>query len=213
LAIQDRLHVSDKEQDGSFIIRLVLLALFFSAGVILGQVLSGHVPEETSEELSRYLTAYVSVGKETEMTLRTFLSAVMIYFHYPLLVLLLGFASVGIVLIPLLSLAYGFFLSFSVCCFTPAFGQNGVLLALSVFGLRCLVTLPCFFLLAVPSFQNAVSLALFSFGRGNQVRPVHCGTHWWLRLGVVLLLLLAGVVTELFVTPYLLHSILAKIIV
>ena len=71
------------------------------------------------------------------------LSALVLYFRYPLLAFLLGFASIGIVLLPCLTVAFGFFLSFSVCCFTAAFGPGGVLVALAVFGLRCLVTRPC----------------------------------------------------------------------
>lgn len=48
-----------------------------------------------------------------------------------------------------------FFLSFSVCCFTAAFGVDGILLAFAVFGLRCMVTLPCYLLLAVSSWEAA----------------------------------------------------------
>ena len=69
------------------------------------------------------------------------------------------------VLLPCVTAAYGFFLSFSVCCFTAAFGVDGVLLALAVFGLRCMVTLPCYFLLAAASWGTSAGLAAVSFGR------------------------------------------------
>ena len=123
--------------------RLLLLALFFLAGVLLGQVLSGRVPDTTGDELRRYLEDYVRLGGEGAPTVQTALSALVIYFRYPLFAFLLGFASIGVVLLPCVTAAYGFFLSFSVCCFTAAFGVDGVLLALAVFGLRCMVTLPC----------------------------------------------------------------------
>ena len=122
--------------------RLLLLALFFLAGVLLGQVLSGRVPDTTGDELRRYLEDYVRLGGEGAPTVQTALSALVIYFRYPLFAFLLGFASIGVVLLPCVTAAYGFFLSFSVCCFTAAFGVDGVLLALAVFGLRCMVTLP-----------------------------------------------------------------------
>ena len=131
------------------LLRLILLALFFLAGVLLGQVLAGRVPAETGEELRRYLESYLRLGAEPSP--RTAASAVVIYFRYPLLAFLLGFASIGVALLPLLTAAFGLFLSFSVCCFTATFGGEGVLLALAVFGLRCLTTAPCYFLLAVPS--------------------------------------------------------------
>ena len=123
--------------------RLLLLALFFLAGIFLGQVLSGRVPDATGDELRRYLEDYMQLGGGGAPTARTVLSALVIYFRYPLMAFLLGFASIGVVLLPGVTAAYGFFLSFSVCCFTAAFGTDGVLLAMAVFGLRCLVTMPC----------------------------------------------------------------------
>ena len=89
-----------------------------------------------------------------------------------------------VVVLPLVTVAYGFFLSFSVCCFTAAFGADGVLLALAVFGLRCAVTVPCYFLLAVPSWGTSAALASVSFGRGRRCAPVTYDRGCWLRLGL-----------------------------
>lgn len=89
--------------------RLLLLALFFLAGVLLGQVLSGRVPDTTGDELRRYLEDYVRLGGEGAPTAQTALSALVIYFRYPLLAFLLGFASIGVVLLPCVTAAYGFF--------------------------------------------------------------------------------------------------------
>jgi stage II sporulation protein M len=212
LTLKHELRFFGNKKDRSFLLRLLLLALFFLAGVILGQVLAGKVPTGTADELTQYLKDYFSLNTTAETASRTFLSALMIYLRYPVLAFLLGFASVGIVLLPVLTVAYGFFLSFSVCCFTAAFGSGGVLLALSVFGLRCLITLPCYFFLAVPSFQNAVSLAANSFGRKKQMTKVRYGSVWWIRLCIVLAVLLAGVLVEILVTPRLLSLVLTKIL-
>lgn len=178
--------------------RLLLLALFFLAGVLLGQVLSGRVPDTTGDELRRYLEDYVRLGGEGAPTVQTALSALVIYFRYPLFAFLLGFASIGVVLLPCVTAAYGFFLSFSVCCFTAAFGVDGVLLALAVFGLRCMVTLPCYFLLAAASWGTSAGLAAVSFGRGRRTAPVVYGRACWVRFGACCLALLAGVCAELF---------------
>lgn len=192
--------------------RLLLLALFFLAGVILGQVLAGRVPQATGQELERYLTGYFSLDRTKAVEQKVFLSTLLIYFRYPVLALLLGFSSMGIVLLPALSMAYGFFLSFSVCCFTASFGGGGVLLALAVFGLRCAVTLPCYFALAAPSLRNAVSLAALSFGSGRRVQPVRYGTAWWIRAGVAAVILLCGVMLDLFLSPAFLDLVLAEIL-
>lgn len=192
--------------------RLLFLALFFFTGVILGQVLAGRVPDATGGELSRYLTDYIQISGEPDLTARTALSAAVIYFRYPLLAFLLGFASVGVVLLPCVTAAFGFFLSFSVSCFTAAFGADGVLLALAVFGLRCAVTLPVFFLLAAPSWGASAALASLSFGRGRRCAPVAYGRGWWLRLAVCGAVLLAGVCVDLFISPWFLRLVLERIL-
>ena len=192
--------------------RLLLLALFFLAGIFLGQVLSGRVPDATGDELRRYLEDYMQLGGGGAPTARTVLSALVIYFRYPLMAFLLGFASIGVVLLPCATAAYGFFLSFSVCCFTASFGADGVLLALAVFGLRCAVTLPCYFLLAAPSWGTAAGLAAVSFGSGRRTAPVVYGRACWVRLGACCLALLAGVCVDVLLSPVLLRLMLERIL-
>ena len=189
--------------------RLLLLALFFLGGVILGQVLALRVPAATGAELETYLSEFLKL--EHLPVSGTVISTLVLYFRYPLLAFLLGFASIGVFLLPLTSLAFGFFLSFSVCCFTAAFGGEGILLALAVFGLRCVVTVPCFLLLAVPSFGAAVTLAGLSMGKGRRSAPVVYGRSWWLRLAAATLVLLAGVLVDLMVSPYLLRLSLGRL--
>ncbi len=192
---------------------LLFLALFFFAGTVLGQVFSSRVPDATGEELSRYLKAFLTVGKEGEASPRTALSAAVLYFRYPLAAFLLGFASIGVLLLPFTAGVFGFFLSFSVCCFTAAFGSDGVLLALAVFGLRCAVTLPCYFLLAVPSLERSMALACLSFGRGRRSAPVVYDRAWWSRLAVISGVLLAGMCAELMLTPWFLRQLLERLFV
>lgn len=192
--------------------RLLFLALFFLGGVILGQVLAGRVPDATGDELARYLADYVRLGGSGSVSAGAALSALVVYFRYPLLAFLLGFASIGVVLLPCATAAFGFFLSFSVCCFTAAFGADGVLLALAVFGLRCAVTLPCYFLLAVPSWGTSAALASLSFGRGRRSAPVAYGSRWWSRLAVCGAVLLAGVCVDLFCSPWLLQLVLERLL-
>ena len=164
--------------------RLLVLALFFLGGVILGQVCSARVPDATGEELTRYLEGFLQVNGEGPGAV---LAAAVLYFRYPLAAFLLGFASIGALLLPF------------VCCFTAAFGPEGVLLALAVFGLRCAVTLPGYFLLAVPAWEHSAALASLSFGRSRS--PVVYGRAWWGRLAAVCVLLLAGMCAELMLSP------------
>ena len=192
--------------------RLLFLALFFLGGILLGQVLAGKVPDGTGDELTRYLTDYVYLYGQTAPEGRAFWETVVIYFRYPLLAVFLGFTSVGVVLLPVVAVAFGFFLSFSVSCFTAAFGGEGVLLALAVSGLRCALTLPCFFLLAVPAWQTSWALAGLSLGRGQRCAPVVYGRVWWLRAGLAAAVLLAGVCADHALSPVLLRLALERVL-
>ena len=118
-----------------FLPRLLFLAAFFLSGVVLGQALVGRVPDETGRELNRYLESYLTL-EDGSLAPGNLWAGLLLYGRYPLLAFLLGFASIGVVLLPLVTAAFGFFLSFSVSCFTAAFGREGVLLALAVFGIR-----------------------------------------------------------------------------
>lgn len=211
MTVRHGLRNQERVRGRSFLLRLAVLAVFFSVGVLLGQALSGDFRAGAVPELSRYLRSFFTLSEDRTLSAKTVLSAVLIYFRYPLLAFLMGFASVGIVLLPGLTAAFGFFLSFSICCFTAAFGGDGMLLALSVFGLRCLVTLPCYFLLAVPSLQNAFCLTAGSFGRGKRCQMPRYGADWWLRLGIVSLVLCAGTAAELLAVPHILHFAMTRI--
>ena len=193
----------------SFPAQILCLALFFLGGVILGQILSAKVPETAGQELAEYLHGYLSL--ENERSPLAALSTLILYIRYPLTAVLLGFASIGVVLLPLTTVAFGFFLSFSVCCFTAAFGPEGTVLAAAVFGLRCLISLPCYFLLAVPAWEASAALALSVFGRGRHSAPIRCGRPFWRRLGLCAAVLLAGVCLEWICSPWLLHLALTRV--
>ena len=183
--------------------RLFLLAVCFLVGVLLGQFFAECVSETTGTELDAYLESYFRVGQESSW--KSFLSVLLQYFRYPLIVVVLGFASLGVVLIPGITLAIGFLLSFSVSCFTAAFGTNGLFLAVAAMGLRCLITIPCYFLLAAPSWGRSAALASLSFGRGRRVSTDVNGRGWWGITVLCLVVLLIGACLDLFCTPKILE--------
>lgn len=196
-----------KKQSSPSLPHLLLLAVFFLAGVILGQIAAGRAPDATGGELYHYLRNYLQL--EDQDSGIAALSMLFLYLRYPILAFLLGFSSIGILLLPGLTVACGFFLSFSVSCFTAAFGGEGVLLALAVFGLRCAVTIPCYFLLAVPALNSSAELAAFALGHR---RKAVLESGQWRRFGVVIGVLLAGVCVDLFLSPVLLRMTLERVL-
>ena len=158
-------------------------------------------------ELEAYLLEFVRL--ERLPLPETIFSTVLLYFRYPVLAFLLGFASAGIFFLPLIGMAFAFFLSFSVCCFAAVFGSGGVMLAMAVSGLRCVITVPCFFLLAVPSMEAAGALAR---RRKKGRYPVVYGKEYWFRLAIVAGILLSGVLIDLMISPHLLRLVLGYIL-
>ena len=190
---------------------LVVLAAFFFCGLLLGQVFAGCAAETTGQEIRRYLADFLLLERSSLQTDRMVLSTLWLYVRYPLLAFLAGFASIGILLLPCATMVFGGFLSFSVCCFTATFGADGALLALAVFGLRCFVTFPCYFLLAEASFKRSAALARLSFGRGRTAAPVCPDRGEWRRLAVILAVLFLGVCADLIFSPRFLDFALAHI--
>ena len=109
----------------------------------------------------------------------------------------------GLVLLPVLSVAQGFFLSFSVGCFARALGRGGVYLALAAFGPRCLFVLPCTLLLTVQGLSAAARRR-----DGQKVRLTEGA--YWRRVGLCGLILLIGAALELTFGPRLLQWVIAR---
>ena len=115
----------------------------------------------------------------------------------------LGTVAAGLVLLPVLSVAQGFFLSFSVGCFARALGRGGVYLALAAFGPRCLFVLPCTLLLTVQGLSAAARRR-----DGQKVRLTEGA--YWRRVGLCGLILLIGAALELTFGPRLLQWVIAR---
>ena len=84
-----------------------------------------------------------------------------------------------------------------------------LLLALAFFGFRCLVTVPCFFLLAAPAMGRAAALRGLSRGRRDAAFSA-CGRGCWLGFGIVCLILCLGAWIELRLSPFLLRALLER---
>lgn len=87
------------------------------------------VPQQDRQELSDYLHEYAQATANGQGPSASALSVGAAYFRYPAAALLLGLTAAGLVLLPVLSVVQGFFLSFSVGCFARALGRGGVYLA------------------------------------------------------------------------------------
>lgn len=184
------------------LLRALLLAAIFLAGGLLGRWYASGWGGEGSGELAGYLKDYCAVYRSGGVA-PSLAACVPLYFGYAALVFLLGFASLGVILIPALAGAFGFFTMYTVFCFVQSFGRYGVVLAMGVLGVRLIFTLPCFFLLASQAWSLATDLAVMAFGRGKRSAPVLYGGRYFLLFFLCAVCLTAGVFCERFLTPLL----------
>lgn len=192
-------------------VRGVLLALFFLTGALLGYFYarSCHVAEP--EALSLYLRDFCAAYDAGSVTV-SLASCAVLYLSYTALAFLLGFASIGAALIPLLSGAFGFFTMYTISCFVLAYGRGGVLLALGSAGSAASLLCALLFcrggggLAALHSSGHACS------GQGKRSAPVLYGSRYFLLFVLCVVILTVGICCERFLTPLLFRLALGTVI-
>ena len=181
------------------LLRELLLALFFLVGA-----LAGHLCARSWDAvaLSGYLRDYCAVYDAGGVS-ASLGGCVLLYFGYTVLVFLLGFASVGVALIPALSGVFGFLTMYTVSAFVCCFGRQGAALAAGALLVRLLFTLPCFFAMAGAAWPLSTELAMLTFGRGRRSAPVLYGSRYFILFVLCVIILTLGVFCERLLTPLL----------
>ena len=93
---------------------LLVLSAFVVLGVILGYAFALRSLRQTVGELKRYFDAFLSGGAEKPLSARVLGETLVCYFRAPVIAFLLGFASIGVVAVPLLCACQSFLLSYSL---------------------------------------------------------------------------------------------------
>ena len=180
--------------------RAWLLCLFFAAGILAGFLARRTVKSDDLLALGSYFSDYAALTVQQPADI---ISVVWAYLRYPAAAFLLGFTAWGVMLLPLLCTAQGFFLSFSVHCFAASLGRGGVTLALAALGLRCLFVLPCMLCISRDGFSRACRAL-------SQKHPVKSEIPWRMLLFCVFVLL-TGTVVECAIVPKFFALILARL--
>ena len=184
------------------LLRELLLALFFLVGALAGHLCARSWDAVAQSALSGYLRDYCAVYDAGGVS-ASLGGCVLLYFGYTVLVFLLGFASVGVALIPALSGVFGFLTMYTVSAFVCCFGRQGAALAAGALLVRLLFTLPCFFAMAGAAWPLSTELAMLTFGRGRRSAPVLYGSRYFILFVLCVAFLTLGVFCERLLTPLL----------
>ena len=180
---------------------MLVLSAFIVLGVILGYVFALRSLQSAGGELKQYFDAFLSGGVNRPFSVRALGETLLCYFRAPGIVFLLGFASIGIVAVPLVCACQGFLLSYSLFCFALSLGLGSFPLLLALFGIRLLAVLPCTLLLGNASLDKSRVLLSLSLGGGGRGRAVSYGSVYWYRFGICCVCLLFAALLELWLVP------------
>lgn len=161
---------------------LVVTAAAFFLGGVAGCLLAASVGGGGSESLASYIEGFWAVARADSMTPPDLLPLVWEILRWPLFTVVFSFTALGLVGIPVLFFIRGFLLSFAIASFSRIFGGAGGLMAVVVFGVSGLFSVPALFALGVHGFAAARSLAGRAMGEGKRSSPF--GRAYFLRCGV-----------------------------
>lgn len=82
---------------------------FLFLGIGAGVVCAGRISGDVERELTTYLTDYLALAQSQDLGISVVCSLTLLYLQGPVLAFLCGVCSAGILLLPLLAAAAGFF--------------------------------------------------------------------------------------------------------
>ncbi|MDR3278125.1 MAG: hypothetical protein LBT12_05070 [Oscillospiraceae bacterium] len=183
---------------GSDSLGLLLCAALFLCGCAAGTVAAGLAPPGDA------LTQYISGVLPPEGGARPLFPVVLLgVCKYHLAALFFGFSLLGALCIPGIVAMRGFFLCFSVSYIVRGFGLGGVPLALSMFALDAVFTVPCFFVMAVQSFSSSRRLLAGVLSRGGGESAY--GSVFFRRCAVCAGVLCVSALLDTFFAPMLIR--------
>ncbi len=165
-------------QSAKIPLSMLALAAFFLLGAVLGGMVAARGASAMGGELRRYLEGLPCPAHRGRALLPAAVWRTMVcFFRAGVAVLLLGFASVGVALIPAVCAAQGFLYAYSLLCFASGLGQDGFFLLPILFALR-LMLVPALHAAARqrPRWGPRAGLAALSvgggkLGEGRDLRP------------------------------------------
>ena len=198
---------------------MLALAAFFLLGALLGGMVAARGASAMGGELRRYLEGYLALRIEGAPSSAAVWQTMVCFFRASAAVFLLGFASIGVALIPAVCAAQGFLYAYSLLCFASGLGQDGFFLLPVLFALRLMLVLPCTLLLGsataagfsiafFAAWETSRGLAALSVGGGKRAKGVTYGKRYWSRFGIACVCLFFGAALELWFIPRILSLLL-----
>lgn len=181
---------------------LVALSAFFLVGSFAGARFFEIYSVDVRTDVAVYLIDFCEVARSTTPK-ASFFQTLVLFFFYPTAVFLSGISPLGVILIPCLSFCLGFGVLFAIQCFLAVFSRAGIYPAMALLSVRLGITLICFLSLAVEVLPQAWRIAQVTIRNRKFSGSVYCGRRLLTRVLFCLVVMIAGVCCERFLTPVL----------
>jgi len=201
--------VSIKSVDRSFLI-LGILTTFFLGGSFYGFRFSEFCTTNPQTDIAEYLIDFCIIAKSAPLN-TSFFRTLVLFFSYPLAVVLAGISPLGVVLIPVLSFCLGFGTLFTIQCFLYTFSRAGIYPVLALLSIRLIIILFCFLFLAVEMLPQAWRIAQVTIRNRKFCESVYHGRRVAVLTLFCSVLLISGVCCEKLLIPTLFRLALKKI--
>lgn len=178
---------------------LVVTALAFFAGGLVGFALTSQVEGRAAENLALYVEAFFAAVDGGEVGLPALPGLLWQLLRWPILTVLFSFTAFGVLGIPVLFAVRGFLFSFSVAAFIRVMGSFGGLVGVVVFGITGAVAIPALFVLGVQGMSASRRLAGRTLGDGKA--RVTNGKQYFLCCGLCAVAYLVCIVLEYTAVP------------
>ena len=161
---------------------LIVLGIAFLLGMLLGCLMAAQVEGDGDDSLAFYIETYLEAAREGYAGPASLPALLWPELRYFLLVFFLSFTAFGVLGIPVVFGVRAFFLSFAAASFVRMFSGFGLLLALAVFGVAAVISIPALFVLGAQGWNR--SMALVPQQSGGR-RKLHAPEEaFWIRCGV-----------------------------
>jgi len=179
---------------------IYFFVLFISllCGVIVGSIAASLIDNDSATNLFSSLSVNNAV-RSTEV----FINSAFNILKYPILTFFLGFAPLGVAIIPVIIGIKGYFLAFAVGAIMKIYGTSGVLLSVSIFGFQALLLVPGLIVLATQCFSTAAVQARILLRRQPSIAGSVFSKKFFLISGACFFTFISLILIEFFITPYL----------
>lgn len=182
---------------------LIFLCICFIIGAITGSVIAANGGD--SAQIASLITDY-SVSSDV-----TFWKVIVNVFRFPAIIVLCGFCVFGSVLIPTVVAVRGFMLLFTITTFVRFFGLPGLFFSAALFGIQCLLLLPCILILAAQGVVSASLLFSLASSKGKKLSGAVFSGAYFFRVLICVGVLLLCTLAEMFITPIFVSAALKSI--